>query len=139
MNDLALLLHMIGIAVGVGSAFSLFVIGIMAKSFDKSYKVEMLYKFFTLRYIAYIGLIVLIISGLFLTTPYIDEIPNMPYFITKLILAGMLLAISIYGTYQMVTAKNKTPQEVLKNLSYAGKIGFILGFLIIVTAVFAFH
>ncbi len=139
MNEQMLLFHMAGVIFGAGSGFAIFVIGFISKSFKKEYKAEVLYKLFPLRYISYIGLIILISSGLVLSIPYKDSILYMPYFIAKLIFVFILVLASLYGFYQMRISKKKSPNIVLSNLAMAGKISFVLSLLIVSTAVFAFH
>ncbi|HEY5994363.1 MAG TPA: hypothetical protein VIU46_07170 [Gallionellaceae bacterium] len=139
MKDIGLLLHFTALIIGAGSAFALFVIGHLAANFDVAYKRNVLIKLFPLRYISYLGLLLLIISGGMLIPPFVPSLTQMPWLMAKLTLVGVLVALSVFGWYQMRRAKQSADNNAFKMLGHAGKLSFATSLVIVACAVYSFH
>jgi len=139
MKDVLLALHFTGLIVGAGSAFALFVIGYLAASFNAAYKREVLIKLFPLRYISYLGLLLLILSGGLLIPPFLPNLSQMPWLMAKLTFVGFLVLLSLFGWRQMRRAKQSADNDAFKMLGYAGKLSFASSLIIVACAVYAFH
>ncbi len=139
MKDAMLLLHFTGLIIGAGSAFALFVISYLAAHFDASYKREVLIRLFPLRYISYLGLALLILSGGMLIPPFVPGLAHMPWLITKLAFVGLLVLLSLFGWYQMRRARLGADNNAFKLLGYAGKLSFASSLVIVTCAVYSFH
>ncbi len=139
MKDLLLAAHFIGLIVGAGSAFALFVIGYLAAGFDAAYKREVLTKLFPLRYISYLGLLLLIVSGGMLIPPFVPNLAQMPWLVAKLAVVGLLVLLSLFGWSQMRRVRRGADGNGFKMLGYAGKLSFASSLIIVVCAVYAFH
>lgn len=139
MKELLLLAHFIGLIVGPGAAFALFVIAYLAPGFDAGYRRAVLIKLFPLRYISYLGLLLLVVSGGPLLTPYVPGLAHMPWLIAKLVLVVFLVAVSLFGWYQMRRAIRGADNDAFKMLGYAGKLGFVTILVIVTCAVYSFH
>jgi len=139
MRDLLLLLHFTGLIVGAGSAFALFVIGYLVPGFKPDYRREVLIRLFPLRYISYLGLLLLIISGGGLLAPFAHDLADMPWLIAKLVFVAILVALSLFGVYQMRRARADAQNNAFQLLGYAGKAGFASSLVIVTCAVYAFH
>jgi uncharacterized membrane protein SirB2 len=139
MKDVLLLLHFTGLIIGAGSAFALFVIGYLAANFDAGYKRDVLIKLFPLRYISYLGLLLLILSGGLLVPPFLPNLAQMPWLMTKLSFAGFLVVLSLFGWRQMRRAGRSADNNAFKMLGYAGKLGFASSLIIVTCAVYSFH
>jgi uncharacterized membrane protein SirB2 len=139
MREALLLAHFTGLIIGAGSAFALFVISYLATNFDAGYKRAVLIKLFPLRYISYLGLLLLILSGGGLLTPFLPNLTQMPWLIAKLAFVGFLVALSIFGWYQMRRAIRGTDNDAFKMLGYAGKLSFASSLIIVTCAVYSFH
>ncbi len=139
MRDILLLLHFTGLIIGAGSAFALFVIGYLAPGFKSDYRREVLIRLFPLRYISYAGLALLIASGGMLLQPYLPLLANMPWMLAKLGFVGLLVALSLFGWYQMRRAQRVPESDAFKWLGYAGKLSFASSLIIVTCAVYSFH
>lgn len=142
MRDILLFIHFISLVIGAGSAFSLYIISLLAKRFDASYKAQVLVILFPLRYVSYLGLIFLIISGLLLAQPFLSGIEYLPWFIAKLVLVVLLVTLSVIGVYSMRQIKIAEPAlrpPLFQRLALIGKISVLISISIVVCAVMAFH
>lgn len=139
MRDALLLAHFTGLIIGAGSGFAIFVIGYLATNFKVEYKREVLIILFPLRYISYIGLALLIISGGFLVNPFLPNLELMPWLITKLIFVAVIAVLSIFGMYQMRRVRLHQDSDAFTLLGYAGKISFASSLVVVACAVYSFH
>ncbi len=139
MRDILLLIHFIGLVVGAGSGFALFVIGFLSKQFPEQARVQVLLTLFPLRYLSYLGLFLLLVSGVPLLMPYGSAIHQMPLVMLKLTAVLIILLLSIYGTVQMQLAKQGNLGVYLKRLKLAGQLSFLFSLIAIVCAVYSFH
>lgn len=139
MKDILLLAHFTGLIIGAGSAFAMFVIGYLAPSFEASYKREVLIKLFPLRYISYLGLLLLIASGGMLIPPFVPNLAHMPWLVVKLAVVGLLVLLSLFGWSQMRRVRRGADGDAFKMLGYAGKLSFASSLVIVACAVYSFH
>ena len=139
MRDAFLLMHFTGVIFGAGSGFAIFVIGFISARFRNEYRREVLFKLFPLRYISYLGLMMLITSGILLVQPFLPNIEQMPWLIGKLIFVALLTAFSIFGVYQMRRAKSDVQGNAFTLISLAGRLSFVASMLIVICAVYSFH
>ncbi len=139
MRDMLLLTHFTGLIFGAGAGFSIFVIGFLSKRFPDESREAVLVSLFPLRYISYIGLLLLVISGVQMAMPYYANLSNMPLFSVKILSVSLIVLISLYGFGQMQLAKHNNPSVYLKRLGVAGKIGFALSLVTVYCAVYSFH
>lgn len=139
MREILLLAHFIGLIIGAGSAFAAVVIGYLAPRFDTGYRRNVLIKLFPLRYISYLGLLLLILSGSLLLLPYMHRLGQMPWMLVKLAFVALLVVLSLFGMVQMRRAKQGTDNNVFKKLSLAGKLSFVSSLVIVTCAVYTFH
>lgn len=140
MRDILLIIHFIGLLMGPGLGFSIFCIGMISKHFKPEYKQEVAIKLFPLRYIATIGLVLLIISGLGLLHPYFEALTEMPWLIAKLVLVCVISFFSGFSLLQMRAIKTGSNiANSFKNLALAGKINLSASMATVVCAVLAFH
>ena len=104
-----------------------------------AYKREVLIKLFPLRYISYLGLLLLILSGGMLIRPFWPNLAHMPWLVAKLVFVGLLVVLSLFGWYQMRRAIRSKDNDAFKMLGYAGKLGFASSLIIVTCAVYSFH
>ena len=139
MKYVLLMLHFTGLIIGAGSAFALLVIAYLAAKFDAEYKRDVLIKLFPLRYISYLGLLLLILSGGALLPPFQPGLAQMPWLLTKLAMVGFLVVLSLFGWHQMRRASRSADNDAFKMLGYAGKLSFASSLIIVACAVYTFH
>ncbi|MDZ7650538.1 MAG: hypothetical protein U5K54_27225 [Cytophagales bacterium] len=86
-----------------------------------------------------IGIALLIISGLYLMTPYWAMLPSSPLLIIKLVLV-VILTVLITLINLLATKANKIDAEgQLKKMEKFGKMTFLIGVTIVILAVYIFH
>lgn len=138
-RDILLLTHFLGLIIGAGSGFALFVISFLSPRFPVETRRAVILALFPLRYISYIGLAILIISGLSLTLLFYPLWATNLYFQIKLASVAALVLISLAGLVLMHRLRKGGPDHDLRRLGLLGKIGFALSLIAVGCAVRAFH
>jgi len=139
MRDLQLLTHFAGLIFGAGTGFAIFVIGFLSKQFPKDSRVEVLRRLYPLRYISYIGLFLLVVSGVLLIMQSSPIIYESPLFMAKMVAVSGIVLLSLYGYWQMKLTSDSNINIRLKRLGFAGKFGFALSLIAVICAVYTFH
>lgn len=136
MRDVMLILHFIGLAMGLGTAFAHAFIGFQAIKSTNNEAIDLNSK--ALSQMGTVGLVLLIISGIYLIIPYWNALPFMPMLTLKLILVGVLILllsmIHFYSRKALVNGANKS-----KTVAILGKISLTTTLLILILAVLVFH
>jgi uncharacterized membrane protein len=93
-----------------------------------------------LRRVGQTGLALLIVTGLYLMTPFWKVLGNMPYMIAKLILVGILIiVVTMIDLNSAKVVKGLDPGVNMKKNAKLGPLGLILGLTIITMAVLSFR
>lgn len=129
MRDVMLIVHFLGLAMGLGTSFAFFFLGIAKSKMDSS----------ILSTMGHIGLSMLIISGLYLMTPFWGALSAMPMLIAKLLLVLVLTISVIVATVYSKRAKKGDTETNLKKVAFVGKVALLSGLLIVILAVLIFH
>jgi uncharacterized membrane protein len=87
----------------------------------------------------HIGIGLLIVSGLYLITPYWSVLPSSPLLIVKLTLVIVLVILLILISSYAKKAKQGDAAGQLKKMEQLGKMTFVTGLVIVVLAVYIFH
>ena len=135
-----LIIHFIGLAMGVGTSFAFMFLGIGAASMEKAEAVKFRLNTFVLSRMGQIGLTLLVLSGGYLMTPYWRVLGEMPLMIAKLVLVVALGAIVGIASSKAKKARTSPdPEAALKKIAPLGMLGLVTGLTIVVLAVFTFH
>ena len=138
MREAMLITHFVGLAMGVGSGFAFMFLGIAASKMEPEEAFKFSMKTFVVSRMGYIGLTLLIISGLYLMTPYWKVIDLLPLLIAKLVL--VLVLATLIGIISSTVRKAKTGRpEILKRVRPLGMLTLLTSISIIVLAVLVFH
>ena len=129
MRDGMLIVHFLGLAMGLGTSFAIFFLGIAKSKMDSS----------ILSTMGHIGLSMLIISGLYLITPFWGALSVMPMLIAKLLLVLVLTIAVILAAVYSKRAKKGDTESNLKKLVFTGRVALLSGILIVILAVLIFH
>jgi len=138
MRETFLIIHFIGLAMGLGASFANLFLGMaMAKMPPEEAKAFAL-KAMTLTKMGHTGLALLILSGLYLMSPYWYMLSSTPLLIAKLtFVTFLIILISIMTSAGIKFRKGDVSQiKVLKPL---GRIALITSIIIVVLAVSVFH
>lgn len=140
MRDITLIVHFIGLAMGIGTSFAFMFLAMAASKMDKAEADKFMIKTFVLARMGHIGLLLLLLSGLHMIVPYWDTIGDNHLLLTKLVLfvvlGGLLGAIG--GNARKARAA-EDPTPFIKKIEIFGKFTMIIGLTIIVLAVLVFH
>jgi uncharacterized membrane protein len=138
MRDVMLILHFLGLAMGLGSSFAFMFLGIAASKMDSAEATAFRMRVFVLGRMGHIGLTLLIISGLYLMTPFWGILGNAPLLIAKLALVLLLAAVIGIISARVRKAKQGDMSR-LSGVETLGKVALLLGVTIVVLAVLVFH
>jgi hypothetical protein len=139
MREVMLIIHFIGLAMALGAGFANLFLNAVASKLEPAERGGFMSKIVILGRMGQIGLGLLILSGLSLTTPYWKVLNEMPLFIAKLSLVSLLLISVIMILFILRKAKKQGKPALLKNVKPLGMINFVIGITIVVLAVLIFR
>ena len=134
-----LIVHLLGLAMGIGTSFALFFLGLSASKLGKGERQNFALHSFRLSSMGHIGLTMLIFSGFYLMTPYWKSLAARPLLIAKLCMVLLLtVSIIVISIYQNRARKGETEAN-LKKISVLGKVSLVCGIIIVSLAVLIFR
>lgn len=139
MRNAMLIIHFIGLAMGLGTSFAFMFLGIASSKMERSEALKFTLNTFALSKMGHIGLGLLVISGVALMTPYWDSLTSMPLLIVKLVLVltlGMLIGII---TSAAKKAQKDDAENHLKKIPIMGRLALLTSLVIVVLAVLIFQ
>jgi len=140
MQDTMLILHFLGLVMGVGTGFAMLFLGMAASKMEEKEAMSFMQKAMVLSKMGKLGLVVLILSGFGVMGDRWAAFTDNPYFIAKLALV-LVLAILI-GTIDVLMRKARKAEDkaaYMKKIGTIGRITLPLGIIIIIMAVLTFH
>ena len=141
MLDLWLILHFIGLALGVGTGFAMMTLGLSTKDMAPADQGAFMRRASNIGVNGSIGLLLLIVSGVgLLMTRGVDVVMAWggPMFHVKLTLVAIL--IGVFGYMQVLVRKFKAGDAAAAaRLPVISKVMLLLGVSIVICAVLAFH
>lgn len=139
MREVMLMIHFIGVAMFIGTGFAFLFLEVSNSKLDKQELLKFSLRLLPLSKMGQLGLVLLILSGGYLMTPYWQVIGNMPMLIAKLVAVGLIAITVVVMGYYSRKAKSNQPERYLKKIEPFSKVSFVLGFVILLLAVFTFH
>ncbi len=134
-----LILHFLGLAMGVGTSFAHAFLGKTISKLEQNEAAEFRLKIIGLSQMGTIGTILLLVSGIYLIVPYWSAIMSFPLLILKLVLFVLLLVlIWLINQGAKKNLKNHS-EDKLKRIELMGKFAMIIGITIVILAVSIFH
>ena len=117
MKTIMLVIHFIGLAMGIGTGIGHIFLGMATSKMEKNEAIKFTLNAFALSKMGTIGIIFLILSGIFLIIPYWPTITAFPYLIVKLCLVGLLvIIILIINSLSMKARHSLDPAPYLKKI-----------------------
>jgi len=138
MYEVFLVLHFLGIALGVGVSFTHLFLGISRSKMDPESAKKDALRSLSLSLMGDIGIFLLLLSGILLMSPYWDSLLQTPLLIAKLAL--VLILVILLVVIKLNVAKIKKG-ELVKGAAVIEKIGKFtlpLGVIIVIVAVLVF-
>lgn len=142
MQDLFLVVHFIGLALGVGTSFAMMRLGIATKSLSPAERADFYRHAFSLSKNGSLGLALLIVSGLcMLFTRGVSTVfaAGGVSFHIKLTLVLVLAGLLGFSQVLIKRVREKQDAGAAATLAKVGPAMLLTGLGIVVTAVLAFH
>ena len=139
MQDIMLIIHFIGLAMGLGTSIGFMFLGIAGGKLEPQERLKFMFNTLALSRMGHIGLTLLVLSGIVLMTPYWSVLATTPTLIAKLVLVLVLGALIGIISSKGKKAQKANSGEQLKKIQPLGKIAMLTGILIVVLAVLSFH
>lgn len=134
-----LILHFIGLAMGLGTGFAHAFLGTITTKMSAEEAIKFRLHSLVLSRMGHIGITLLLISGFYLITPYWKVLSTMPLLIVKLSLVAILIIlISLIGAAGSKAKKGDAAVQ-LKKMETLGKMTLLVGIAIVIVAVNVFH
>ena len=134
-----LVMHFIGLAMGLGASISNLFLGIASKKLNPDDAIKFRTHTSVLMKMGHIGLALLILSGGYLMTPYWESLHLMPFMIAKLILVVILVLLILYIGQVVKLAKSGDAAKHFNKLQPIGKLTLLITISIVICAVMTFH
>jgi len=134
-----LITHFIGLTMALGAGFANLFLNTVASKLEPAERGSFMSKIVILGRMGQLGLGLLLLSGFYLATPYWKSLGEMPLFVAKLILVGVLLTSVSLVLLILRKAKMQGNPGLLKNVRPLGLLNFFIGITIVILAVFVFH
>ena len=140
--DLWLMLHFVGLALGVGASFALLTLGLTAARMEPAERGKFMQHASVLRKNGSFGLLLLVASGIGLM---LDRGIGLTFlrgggmFHAKLTLVLLLIILFGYSQVLAKRAREAPSPAALQKLGVLGRVMLAVGVAIIVLAVLAFH
>ncbi|MBE9518229.1 MAG: hypothetical protein IMY68_06650 [Bacteroidetes bacterium] len=139
MREAMLIVHLLGLVMGLGSSFAFMFLSRARSKMEKEEGKKFALNTFAMSRMGHIGITMLIISGLYLMTPFWMTLNARPLLIVKLILVLVLTACIILLSVYSNRAKKGNTESNLKKIAALGKVSLLSGIGIVVLAVLTFH
>jgi len=139
MRETALILHFIGLTMGLGTSFAHAFLDRIISKMDKEEAIKFRLQAMTLSRMGYIGIALLIISGVYLILPYWPTLPSNPLLILKLVLVLILVILILLIGRGAKEAFKGNAEKNLKKIEPMGKLTLLIGITIVALAVFIFR
>lgn len=139
MHDTMLVLHFIGLAMGLGSGIAFMFLGIAAGKLEPAKQREHMLSLSPVSRMGQIGLLILVITGSYLMTPYWGALAITPLLSTKLVLVLVLGAMIGINSSLARKARAGDTSVSMERMGMYGRIALITALAIVVLAVLVFH
>ncbi|MFD2909025.1 hypothetical protein ACFSX9_09770 [Flavobacterium ardleyense] len=139
MKDTMLIVHFIGLAMGLGTSFAHAFLGKTISKLEQSEAAKFRVQIKGLSQMGTTGIIVLIVSGIYLLIPYWSIINTLPLLILKLVLFTVLVILIVL--INRTARKNLINHNDvnLKRIGILGQLTLIISIVIVIIAVHIFH
>jgi uncharacterized membrane protein len=143
MYSLLLITHFIGLAMGVGTGFAMFTLGLAARTLPPADRAAFMIRASVLGRVGAIGLVLLIVSGFLLMYqrggPMAVLALGGGMLHVKLTLVAVLVVLVGFMHSQIARAKRAGGGPSMPRLAMLGNLTLLVGILTTVFAVLAFH
>lgn len=139
IRDIALIIHFIGLAMGLGTSFAFMFLGMASSKMEKEEGFNFMKKAFVIGRMGDIGIVLLLLSGGYLMTDYWSVLSDNPLLIAKLIGVVLLILFITMININMRKAKQGDTAKYLGKIRPFGMLAMLTAIGIVVLAVMQFH
>lgn len=139
MRDTMLMLHFIGLVMGLGTGFAHVFLGKTLSKMDTNEAKRFRHQIKGLSHMGSIGTLLLLISGIYLIIPFWPVLTSFPLLILKLVLFLILIILILLINQGAVKNLKNDNEDHLKRIEIMGKLSLIIGVAIVIIAVKVFH
>lgn len=139
MRETMLILHFIGLSMGLGTSFAHAFLGAATAKMSPDEAVKFRVHSLVLANMGNVGIGLLVISGLYLITPYWSVLTSMPLLMAKLALVVVLIILITMINALVKKARSGDAEVHLKKMATIGKMTLIVALTIVILAVSVFH
>lgn len=139
MREIMLIFHFIGLTMGLGTSFAHAFLGAATAKMSPEEVIKFRVHSLVLGRMGNVGIILLVVSGLYLITPYWSILTTLPLLMIKLALVVVLAILIIMINLLAKKAMAGDAEVQLKKMAKLGKMTLLLGVSIVVLAVYIFH
>ena len=139
MKDAMLIIHFIGLTMGLGTGFAHAFLGAATAKMQEAEATRFRLQSLVLGSMGNTGIVLLVISGLYMITPYWQTLADRPLLILKLALVLLLILLIVAINILGQKAKKGNAGKYFERMAWLGKMTLILGLAIVTTAVCVFH
>lgn len=139
MRETMLILHFIGLSMGLGTGFAHAFLGSITSKMTAEEATKLRLQSLVLSKMGNIGIILLLISGLYLATPYWTTLTSLPLLMTKFALVVILIILIFLINLAGKKAINGDAEAQFKKMEVLGKMTLVVALAIVIVAVNVFH
>lgn len=139
MRDLMLILHFLGLTMGLGTGFAHAFLGKAAANMPAGDAKDFRLHTLVISTMGHIGISLLIISGLYMMMPYWRILSSSPLLILKLSLVAILVVLITLIYFSAKKARSGEAESQLKKMEGLGKLTLLVGVAILILSVSIFH
>ena len=139
MREFLMIVHLIGIALGIGVSFAHMFLGISRSKMSREEAGKDAFRSLSLGIMGDLGITFLIVSGLFLMEPYWSGLFDMPLLMIKLGLVIVLVVLLVILKLNARKAIRNNGGPALLVIAKIGQLTLPLGLAIMVLAVLIFR
>jgi uncharacterized membrane protein len=138
MREAMLILHLIGLAMGVGTSIGFMFLGIASSKMEQEEAKKFTINSFALSRMGHIGITLLVITGGYLMTPYWAALSSMPLMIAKLALVVLLVILIIILSIAAGKFKKGDDKQLMK-IRGLGNLSVLISLAIVILAVLQYR
>lgn len=138
MHEFLLVVHFLGLVMGLGTGFAHAFIGFRAAKMEKKEREQFLLNSLILSKMGMIGLVLLLLSGGGLLAPYLQNLMAMPLLIVKLALVLLLTVLVCFISHLGLRVQRENDTTLFDTMEKIGKVTLPMGIVIVVIAVVVF-
>ena len=139
MRDVMLMIHFIGLALGLGTSFAHAFLGKTISKLERSEAKKFRNQIKALSQMGYTGTILLLVSGIYLLIPYWPVLTSFPLLILKLVLFVILVILILLINRDAGKNYKNDADDNLNRMGMMGKFAMIISLVIVILAVNVFH